>query len=130
MNKKSVDLLMMAIEASQKAYSPYSGYKVGAALMAKDGRVFTGCNVENSSYSVSNCAERTALYKAVSEGVREFTEIAVYVDSDAAFPPCGVCRQALLEFAPNLRVIYASRNNVDNPKITTLKKLLPDSFRL
>ena len=86
----------MAIEASAKAYAPYSKFKVGAALLAEDGRIFTGCNVENASYGLTNCAERTALFKAVSEGRREFAALAI-VGGTARSPalPCGACRQAL-----------------------------------
>ena len=92
-------LVSMALEAMQRAYAPYSGYKVGAALLCADGRVFQGCNIENASFGLTNCAERTAMFKAVSEGTREFTAIAI-ASRDAAPWPCGACRQVLNEFAP------------------------------
>ncbi len=118
------ELIALAKEAMQFSYSPYSHFKVGAALLAKDGRVFQGCNIENASYGVSNCAERTALFKAVSEGVREFTTIAIAAEKSMAWP-CGICRQALNEFAPNLRVIVACGDERDE---APLYELLPHSF--
>ena len=91
-----------AIEAMGKAYAPYSGYKVGAALLTADGKVYTGCNIENASYTPTVCAERTAIFKAVSEGDRDFAMIAICGGKDgvitSAFPPCGVCRQVMAEF--------------------------------
>ena len=100
-------LVKSAQEAMLHAYSPYSGYKVGAALLCKDGTVYQGCNVENASYGGTNCAERTAFFKAVFDGHREFTAIAICGGKDGKitgfFPPCGICRQALNEFAPNIR---------------------------
>lgn len=92
-----------AIAATKNAYIPYSHYPVGAALRALDGTVFTGCNIENSSYGVTICAERTALVKAISEGYREFDAIVVATPNGGS--PCGICRQALFEFAPQLRVV-------------------------
>ena len=118
------ELIALAKEAMQFSYSPYSHFKVGAALLAKDGRVFQGCNIENASYGVSNCAERTALFKAVSEGVREFTAIAIKEEKTMAWP-CGICRQALNEFAPDLRVIVACGDERDE---APLYDLLPHSF--
>jgi cytidine deaminase len=96
-------LIRAAIAASDNAYAPYSNYHVGAALLAKNGTVYTGCNVENASYPVCICGERTALVKAVSEGAREFDAIAVATSNGGT--PCGMCRQMLFEFAPDLRVI-------------------------
>lgn len=104
-------LLEAAKQAKENAYVPYSGFRVGAALRGKSGSVYTGCNVENAAYSVTNCAERTALFKAVSEGEREFDAIAVTSDSNDITFPCGVCRQALCEFAPDIEVI-ASNNDL------------------
>ena len=92
------ELVVLAKEAMEYAYSPYSKFKVGAAVLAKDGRVFTGCNVENASYGATNCAERTAIFKAVSEGYREFEAIAVVASSGDYASPCGICRQVLAEF--------------------------------
>jgi cytidine deaminase len=101
-------LIDRAIAAAQMAYAPYSGYLVGAALQATDGTIFTGCNIENAAYSACICAERTALVKAVSEGAREFSAIAVATRNGGS--PCGVCRQMLYEFAPALRVVIADLN--------------------
>jgi cytidine deaminase len=99
------DLIAVAASAAERAYCPYSHYPVGAALETDDGAVFTGCNVENASYPAGICAERVALVKAVSEGRRHFTRLAVVTGTGGA--PCGVCRQMLYEFAPDLRVIIA-----------------------
>jgi cytidine deaminase len=96
-------LISAAIEVAQNAYVPYSHYYVGAALLARDGTVFRGCNVENASYPAGICAERTALVKAVSEGVRQFECIVVATKN--AGSPCGICRQMMFEFAPTLRVV-------------------------
>lgn len=118
------ELIEKAKAAMQFAYVPYSHYKVGAALLSKDGRIFTGCNIENGSYGATNCAERTALFKAVSEGVREFAAIAVTAEKAAPWP-CGICRQALNEFAPDIRVIVAWQDQVME---ATLPELLPHGF--
>lgn len=118
------ELIEKAREAMQFAYVPYSHYKVGAALLSKDGRIFTGCNIENGSYGATNCAERTALFKAVSEGVREFAAIAVTAEKSAPWP-CGICRQALNEFSPEIRVIVAWQDQVEE---STLPRLLPHGF--
>ena len=117
-------LLEMAVGMLEYSYVPYSNYPVGAALLAKDGRVFTGCNVENAAYGNTMCAERTALFKAVSEGAREFVAIAVAARGSAPFP-CGACRQSLYEFAPDLRVMVTWDGNV---RETTLRQLLPEGF--
>ena len=117
-------LLEMAIEARKAAYVPYSGYAVGAALLSTDGRVFTGCNIENAAYGNTMCAERTALFKAVSEGVRTFTAIAIASSGSAPFP-CGACRQSLYEFAPKLDVLVTWDGQV---RKTTLAQLLPEGF--
>ena len=124
-------LVSMAKEAMMNAYSPYSGYKVGAALLCKDGSVYTGCNIENAGYSATNCAERTAFFKAVSEGKREFTAIAICGGKDGVldgeYPPCGVCRQVMQEFCEDEFLIYlASKDGIET---YTLKELLPMSFR-
>lgn len=118
------ELIALAEKAMQFSYSPYSHFKVGAALLAKDGRVFTGCNIENGSYGATNCAERTALFKAVSEGVTEFIAIAIMAEKSAPWP-CGICRQALNEFAPDIRVIVAWDGNRDE---AALPVLLPHGF--
>ena len=128
------ELVIEAMEARKKAYVPYSGYMVGAALLTSDGKVYRGCNIENAAYSPTNCAERTAFFKAVSEGERNFTAIAVIgAHKDAKpeeygyFYPCGVCRQALFEFGGNaLRVILAKSE--EDYQVCTLGDLLPLGF--
>ena len=116
-------LLELAREAMRRSYSPYSSYPVGAALRATDGRIFTGCNVENASFGLSNCAERTALFKAVSEGAREFDALAIAAKTKAW--PCGACRQVLNEFAPNLHVMVTWEDHVEEKN---LRELLPEGF--
>ena len=117
-------LLEMAEGMLAYSYVPYSHYPVGAALLGKDGRVFTGCNVENAAYGNTMCAERTALFKAVSEGARAFEAIAIAARGSAPFP-CGACRQSLYEFAPDLRVMVTWDGEV---RKTTLRQLLPEGF--
>lgn len=118
------ELIAKAKEAMRFSYSPYSKYKVGACILAADGRLFTGCNIENATYGATNCAERTALFKAVSEGAREFVAIAIAAEKSLPWP-CGICRQALNEFAPELRVLVACG---DERAEATLPELLPHSF--
>ena len=120
-------LIKKAKQVSEKTYAPYSGFKVGAALLTKSGKVFTGCNVENSSYGLSNCAERTAVFKAISEGKMDFSELVIYVDSDILFTPCGACRQVLSEFSSDLKITIIS--NKDRLE-TTITELLPYKFHL
>ena len=124
-------LCELAKEAMQHAYAPYSGYKVGAALLCADGTVYQGCNIENAAYGPTNCAERTAVFKAVYDGHRDFTAIAVCGGKDGeitgAFPPCGVCRQVLREFCPDDFKIYMVDG--DTYKTVTLAELLPFSFQ-
>jgi cytidine deaminase len=120
------ELLSRAEQAKSGAYVPYSRFRVGAALLGKSGRVYTGANVENASYGATCCAERVALFKAVTEGEREFDAIAVTSDSDDLTWPCGICRQALMEFAPLMDVI-ASNRELGN-ETTTLEALLPHAF--
>jgi cytidine deaminase len=119
------ELLQAAIQAAGHAYVPYSQYAVGAALLAEDGTVHTGCNVENAAYPACICAERSALVKAISEGQRRFRAIAVTTVN--AGSPCGVCRQMLYEFAPDLEVILADDAGQIRQR-TTLRALLPDGF--
>ncbi len=122
MDKRYADLVKAAGEAMKNSYSPYSKIRVGAAILTKDGHVFTGCNVENASYGLTMCAERVAAFKAVSEGFRDFQAIAVV--SDLVNPsPCGACRQVLSEFSPDMDVIYGE-------KVQKLRELLPDVFHL
>ena len=124
-------LCEMAIEAMQHAYAPYSGFKVGAALLCKDGTVYQGCNIENAAYGPTNCAERTAIFKAVYDGQREFAAIAVCGGKDGvitgSFPPCGVCRQVMREFCEDDFVIYMVGENGSYHAVT-LSQLLPFSF--
>ena len=122
------ELFELAIKASDNSYSPYSGFKVGAALETADGKVFTGCNIENGSYSLTVCAERTAIFKAVSEGHKHFTRIAVTgsssKDHSKPCPPCGACLQVISEFCgDDIKIILAD-------KTYTLKQLLPLRFDL
>jgi len=115
-----------ALEALEHAYSPYSRFRVGAALLAEDGRVFTGCNVENASFGLTWCAERTAVVKAVSEGARRFRAMAIATDQERPVMPCGACRQVLHEFAPELRLLVVSRSG--RRYETFLGHLLPEAF--
>ncbi len=117
-------LVAAALAAREFAYVPYSHYAVGAALLGGDGRIYTGCNVENASYGLSNCAERTAVFKMVSEGVREI--LAVVVSTANAGSPCGACRQVLTEFAGDVPVWLVDEDG--NGRQTTLYALLPDHF--
>lgn len=117
-------LLKLAKEAQKRSYSPYSRFSVGAALIAEDGRIYQGCNIENASYGVGICAERTAVFKAVSEGAKAFTAIAIAADTIAW--PCGACRQVLNEFAPDIRVLVTDA--AGNTEEKNLRELLPNSF--
>ncbi len=125
MNKK--ELYRVADQAKKHAYAPFSGFCVGAALLTKEGRVYTGVNVENSSYGAAICAERTAFVKAISEGEREFAAIAVASNGGESLP-CGICRQFMYEFCPELDVITGA--DEENLRVQTLKQLLPEGFRL
>ena len=118
-------LLEMAKKARENAYAPYSNFKVGAAIITEDGKIFTGANVENASYGLSICAERVALFKAVSEGYRKFKAIAVVADTDGPVSPCGACRQVLSEFG-DMDVIMA--NVKGDMEVMKLSELLPESF--
>jgi len=125
------ELALLAEEAMTHAYAPYSGFWVGAALLTKDGRVYQGCNIENAAYSVTNCAERTALFRAVYDGARAFEAIAVVGGRNGEIQgtcaPCGVCRQALAEFCePDLTVVLGTGEG--NYETVTLAELLPHSF--
>jgi cytidine deaminase len=120
------DLLEVAATARSRAYAPYSGYAVGAALEAASGRVFSGANVENAAYGTSMCAERVALFKAVSEGERAFVRLAVVGEGPAPYP-CGACRQALAEFASELEILVRGSGAIQRRR---LDELLPAAFRL
>jgi cytidine deaminase len=115
-----------AQRAAQNAYAPYSKFPVGAAVLAKDGTQYSGCNVENASFGLTNCAERTAVFKAVAAGHREITCVAIHTPTPEPTAPCGACRQVLREFGPNMKVI--SICDGDGRIETTLGQLLPNSF--
>lgn len=126
-------LIKKSIEMLNFSYVPYSNFHVGAALLTSEGEIYTGCNIENAAYGPSNCAERTAIFKAVSEGKKEFEAIAVVGGKngkiEAFCPPCGVCRQVLAEFCKkDFKIILAK--STDEYKIMTLEQLLPESFSL
>ncbi len=121
------NLLKLALEATAKSISPYSNFKVGAALETKDGKIYKGANIESSSYSLTICAERTALFTALLEGEKEFKSIAVVSSSSDYCPPCGACRQVLLDFCgPDLEVVLNNSNN--ERKVLKLSELIPFSF--
>ena len=126
------ELIQIAKEQLAFSYTPYSHFKVGAALLAKDGRIYTGCNIENAAYTPTNCAERTAFFKAVSEGVREFTAICIVGGPEGELrdytPPCGVCRQVMMEFCSprNFEIILAKSE--EDYRIYKLEELLPLGF--
>lgn len=121
-------LIEAAKKALENAYAPYSGFRVGAALLTKDDRIFNGANVESSSYALSVCAERSALAKAVSEGYRDFERLVIVTDTDKPTSPCGACRQVFFEFNPELKILMVALK--DGQKETTLRELLPDPFDL
>ena len=120
-------LITEAKIAREKAYVPYSNFKVGAALQAEDGTVYHGCNIENAAYSMCNCAERTAIFKAVSEGARSFTAIAVVADTEGPVSPCGACRQVMSELLQKETKIFLSNLKGDEAE-WTLEQLLPGAF--
>ncbi len=101
-------LIKKATQARKRAYVPYSNFQVGAAVLTKDGKIYTGCNIENSSYGLSNCAERTAIFKAISEGEKNFSAIAIIADTDRPCSPCGACRQVIVEFGKDIDVIMSN----------------------
>ena len=121
------ELIRSAFQARRRAYTPYSRFQVGAALLAKNGTVYQGCNIENASYPATNCAERTAFYKAVSEGVREFQAIAEENQCTDLCSPCGICRQVMREFCSGDFEIVLARSQEDY-EVHTLEELLPLSF--
>lgn len=132
--KEIQELISRALEARKNAYAPYSDFRVGAALLSDSGEIYTGCNIENSAYTPTNCAERTAFFKAVSEGVRSFRAICITGgpgerEPEEPCPPCGVCRQVMLEFCgPEFEVILAV--NGQQYEVYTLDRLAPMGFRL
>jgi len=122
-------LIREATKAREKAYVPYSSFKVGAALLSKSGNIYTGCNIENASFSLTCCAERTAIFNAISQGEREFMEMAVIADSKEPISPCGACRQVMAEFFRENVNIYLT-NVSGKTKQTSIKELLPYTFTL
>ena len=124
------ELMSLAAQAREKSYSPYSGFKVGAALLGSSGKVYLGCNIENAAYTPTNCAERTAVFKAVSEGEKDFVAIAIVGGKGEEIAdlcaPCGVCRQVLAEFCDkDFRLVLGNPNNI---KVYTFEEILPLSF--
>jgi cytidine deaminase len=123
---KETELIKKAKEARKKAYAPYSKFKVGAALLIKSGKVYTGANVENSAYGLTVCAERSAVFKAVNDGNRDFSKIVVAADKNSPITPCGACRQVLSEFVKDLEVVCVNlKGKVDR---YSLRELLPEAF--
>lgn len=122
------ELIEISKKAQEFAYAPHSKFKVGAALLCRDGSVYTGCNIENATYGATNCAERTAVFKAVSEGKRDFTAIAITSSGKGLTFPCGICRQVLSEFSPEIKVILEDENSELHTFM--LSELLPHSFTL
>lgn len=120
------ELLKKAMEAKEYAYVPYSNFRVGAAVLTKNNKVYKGCNIECASFGGTNCAERTALFKAVSEGEKEIEAIAVTSDSDQYTFPCGICRQVIREFGNNMKIIVGKSNG--EFETYTMEELLPHSF--
>ncbi|MGE5592219.1 MAG: cytidine deaminase [Betaproteobacteria bacterium] len=119
-------LIELAKSVRERAYAPYSRFQVGAALLGRSGRVYTGCNVENASYPAGVCAERCAVAKAVSEGEREFSAIAIVADTEGPCAPCGICRQVLVEFGPAIQVIMS--NLKGDVRVAAAADLLPGAF--
>ncbi len=128
MNNSDFDLLVKkAYEGREKAYAPYSNFKVGAAVLAEDGKIYTGCNIENASYGATNCAERTAIFKAVSEGNRTIKAIAIVgVENDYTYP-CGICRQVIVEFAAEDIAIILGKSPTEYI-VKSMKEILPGAF--
>ncbi len=127
LTEKETELTELARNALQHAYAPYSGFRVGAALLTTDNRIFTGCNVENTSLGLTVCAERNAAYAAISHGDRQFLKLVIVVDQQTPSMPCGACRQVLFEFSPELEIIaVGSTNQIQR---SNLRDLLPNAFQ-
>lgn len=127
MNDK--ELINYAIQASKRAYAPYSNFKVGAALLTKNNQLFLGSNIENSSYSLTCCAERVAIFKAISEGETSFIKLAVVANTDKPVTPCGACRQVMSEFFDDQVTIYLANKQAEIKKVK-ISNLLPDAFSI
>ncbi|MFH6625562.1 cytidine deaminase [Streptococcus suis] len=124
---ETIDLIELAVKNSQKAYVPYSKFPVSAVLLAKTGEIFTGVNIENASFGLTNCAERTAIFKAISEGVKDFSEIIIYGETEKPISPCGACRQVMAEFFDkDLKVTLVAKDK--STVEMTVGELLPYSF--
>ncbi len=128
MDTKYKQLIQQAIEIRSRAYAPYSQFQVGAALLTADGQTFCGCNVENGVLGLSLCAERVAMTRAITDGVRDFSAIAIAANPAAT--PCGSCRQFMIEFNPEITVIVVDADNCESVKVFQAAELLPDFFRL
>jgi cytidine deaminase len=129
LNRDLADLVAAACEARRRSYSPYSGFRVGAAVRDDQGRVHVGTNVENASFGLSICAERAAVFRAVADGARTLAAVAICADGVEPTSPCGACRQVLLEFGPDMTVVLAGENGMDGPlKEFTARELVPDAF--
>ena len=126
MGRTEQELIDAAAEVREHAYAPFSKFRVGAAVETADGKIYTGCNIESASYGLTVCAERVAIWKAVSEGVKDFKQIAVVVDTEELTPPCGVCRQIIWEFCHDIPVILA--NLKGDSEILQMSELLPRAF--
>ena len=123
----TTELINLAVEVSKQAYVPYSHFPIGAVLLTKDGEIYTGVNIENASFGLTNCGERTAIFKAVSEGQREFSELIVYGQTEKPISPCGACRQVMVEFfKPDLKVTLVAKDK--STVEMTVGELLPYSF--
>lgn len=126
MNENEEHLIESAILASTRAYAPYSKFHVGAAILTSDGSIVLGCNVENASYGLTNCAERTAIFSAFAQGKLGFVKMALFTDTVNFTPPCGACRQVLNEFSPDMPIILVNKER--KQKLTSVKELLPLAF--
>jgi cytidine deaminase len=126
MNTEQNELIKLAAEARGRAVAPFSNFKVGAALLTNDGEVFTGCNIENASYGLTMCAERVAIFKAVSEGKRQFEKIFVVADTEDLTPPCGACRQIIWEFCGDIEIVLS--NLYGKTETFQMKELFPKAF--
>ena len=125
---KYKELIHSALEAREKAYCPYSNFKVGAAILFEDGKIYTGSNIENASFGATNCAERTAIFKGVHEGNREIKAVAVVGDTNAYTYPCGICRQVLAEFAFDMDIPVIVAKSKENYRVHKLSEILPYDF--